>query len=150
MDLMYESKTFNRIYQCGYREIPRDLVRWDVDLVLYCAAECPPLQGYFDAQNDAELHYFPNEDKMVTSASPWYEYMWNHAQPAVKLLVESLKAGKTAIVCCSQGINRSSVVTGLAMKELSGWSGEKVVEKIQTARSGTLCNSAFVSMIIQE
>lgn len=150
MDLIYSHKGGGQIYQCGYREIPRDLVRANIDLVLYCAVECPPLNDYFDRDNQATRHYFPNEDRMITSAHPRYQKMFHAAKPAAQLLAQRVRAGQSAISTCAAGINRSGLVTGLAMRLLTDWDGHKIVETIQNARSGALCNSAFVSMIIQE
>jgi protein-tyrosine phosphatase len=150
MDLIYEGKGGGCIYQCGYREIPRDLVRWNIDLVLYCAAECPPLNDYFDNQGSATTHYFPNEDRMVNSDHPWYQYMLGKAKPAAKLVAERVGVGQSAIVSCSQGVNRSGLVSGLAMRLLTDWNGDKIVEQIQSARNGALNNSTFVDMVIEE
>jgi len=147
MDLIYEHKGGGKIYQCGYREVPRDLVRWGVDLVLYCARECPPLWDYFDQQGQATTHYFPNEDRRVPKDHQWYQVMLEAALPAAELLYTRVRAGQVAIVCCSQGVNRSGLAAGLAMKRLSEKDPEWVIDTIMAKRSGALSNGSFQEMI---
>jgi hypothetical protein len=46
------------------------------------------------------------------------------------------------------GLSRSGIVTALALQELTGWSGAKVVKHVQAHRLDALCNDTFAQYII--
>jgi len=66
---------------------------------------------------------------------------------AAQIVVERVAAGKKVLVTCMAGLNRSGMVIGLALHQITGWSGEDVVEHIQASRDMALCNDTFADYI---
>ena len=69
MDLIYKHPQGGSLWQAAYKEIPHNLKILGIDVVIYTAAECPPLEK---THVGAQLKYFPNEDMMVPKGSPFY------------------------------------------------------------------------------
>lgn len=61
---------------------------------------------------------------------------------AVKV-AEAYKAGKRILVTCAAGLNRSGLVTALALKLIEGKSGTECVAMVQKARRHALYNRDF-------
>ncbi len=67
------------------------------------------------------------EHRMMRDMPTW--------EKAAQVVVERVAAGKKVLVTCIAGLNRSGVVTALAVHQITGWSGEDVVEHIQASRA---------------
>jgi len=145
MDFIYKHPDGGSLWQSGYREIPHNLKIIGIHVVIYAAAECPPLNHHVGA----ELKYFPNDDAMFPKGIPQYDALLWNAKQAVPTVVEAIKDGKNVLVTCSQGINRSSLVTGLALNQLSSLSSWEVINLIKDKREGTLTNGSFMEMILE-
>jgi hypothetical protein len=50
-------------------------------------------------------------------------------------------------VRCRDGLNRSALVTGLALRR-RGWGSSEVVDRLRTARPGALTNPYFVDLLV--
>jgi len=150
MDLIYQHNNpeegAGSIWQSGYQEIPHDLNSVDIHLVIYAAAECPPLNHHLGA----DLQHHPNQDMMVPFNSEFYTALLENAKSAVPAVVSAVKEGKNVLVTCSQGINRSSLVTGLAIKELTDLKPWDIINLIKEKREGTLTNGTFMAMIVDD
>lgn len=147
MDLIYQHRNPDKpgsIWQSGYREIPHNLKEVNIHLVIYAASECPPLNHHLGAK----LSYYPNDDAMFPLGSKFYEALLNNAKAAVPEVVEAVREGKNVLVTCSAGINRSSLVTGLSIKQLADIDPWDIVNLIKEKRSGTLTNGSFMTMIL--
>jgi len=144
MDLIYKHPDGGSLWQSGYRDIPHNLKLLGIQVVIYAAAECPPLNHH----KGARLEYFPNHDMMVPKTSPHYNVLLNNAKAAVPTVVEAIKSGENVLVTCSQGVNRSSLVTGLSIRALSEIPAWEIVDLIKEKREGTLTNGTFMGMII--
>ena len=145
MDLIYKHPDGGSIWQSGYREIPHNLKIIGINVVIYAAAECPPLKHH----TGAELKYFPNDDMMRPKGSPQYNALLERAKNAVPTVVEAIEKGKNVLITCSQGINRSSLVTGLVLNQLSTLSSWEIINLIKDKREGTLTNGSFMEMILE-
>lgn len=145
MDLIYKHPQGGSLWQAAYKEIPHNLKILGIDVVIYTAAECPPLEK---THVGAQLKYFPNEDMMVPKGSPFYSSIYKRAEAALTTIVHAIRNNKNVLVTCSQGINRSSLATGLALKKLTGMTGCEAIELIQEKRSGTLTNGTFMEMLM--
>lgn len=146
MDLIYQDPTTQGIiYQGGYSEIPWDLHAAHIHLVIYAAAECPPLNHHLGG----EKVYCPNNDSVPTENST-YQALLENAQKAVPKVVETIQAGKNALVTCNQGLNRSGLVVGLALQQLTTFAPHSIIALIQNRRRGALNNETFQAMIIKE
>jgi protein-tyrosine phosphatase len=77
------------------------------------------------------------EHRMMRDLPTW--------QQAAQLVVDRVAAGKKVLVTCMAGLNRSGMVTALALHQITGWSGEDVVEHIQASRDMALCNDTFAT-----
>ncbi len=149
MDLIYQHRDPKdkpgSIWQSGYKEIPHDLKEANINLVIYAASECPPLNHHLGAK----LSYHPNDDMMCPPGHAIYDALLANAQAAVPEVIRAVRAGQNVLVTCSQGINRSSLVTGLAIKKLdpntSAWD---IINLIKNKREGTLTNGTFQTMIL--
>lgn len=144
MNLIYQHKVpqFGSIWQSGYREFPHDLTSVNIHLVIYAASECPPLNHH----QGAKLEYCPNDDSLVPIGSEYYQALLDNAKVAVPFVVNAVKGGDNVLVTCNMGINRSSLVTGLALVKL-GLKPSEAIDLIRNNRPGTLTNNIFEHMI---
>lgn len=72
---------------------------------------------------------------------------WLDANLVAADVAKAVRAGKKVLVTCYAGINRSGLVTALAVHALTGWSGDQIVKHIRQCRDGALSNEAFVKAI---
>ncbi len=63
-------------------------------------------------------------------------------------VAEHVKNGRMVLVTCMAGLNRSGIVTSIALRELTGWKGEKIVSHVQSCRPNALCNATFAQYIV--
>lgn len=61
-----------------------------------------------------------------------------------KKVVRWIREGKTSLVHCAEGINRSSLVNGLALAYHHGISGAEAVRRIREVRPRALSNPNFL------
>jgi protein-tyrosine phosphatase len=87
----------------------------------------------------SELRYvFPDSNldektvKELFSISEWLYSKW--------------KQGKRCLSRCQAGLNRSSIVTALALMR-DGWNAEDAIELIREKRPGALFNQNFVKFL---
>ena len=66
---------------------------------------------------------------------------------AAKRAAELSQAGHRVLVTCKAGLNRSGVVSALAIHYITGWSGDKCAKIVQGARSGSLFNQMFLEYL---
>lgn len=66
---------------------------------------------------------------------------------AGRLVAQKVLAGKRVLVTCAMGLNRSGLVTALALRNLEGLSGRKAMEVVQAHRKGALYNATFQRML---
>lgn len=64
-------------------------------------------------------------------------------------VAEHVKAGRKVLVTCIAGQNRSGLVTAIALRELTGWPGKKVVSHVSQQRHLALNNRTFVDYICE-
>lgn len=64
-------------------------------------------------------------------------------------VVEHVKAGRRVLVTCMAGQNRSGLIVSLAVRELTGWSGPKIVEHVSRSRPFALNNKTFADYICE-
>lgn len=62
-------------------------------------------------------------------------------------VAERMQQQKGTVVMCAQGLNRSAMIVGIALRAIH-WSPDRVVDTIRTARGGhALCNRTFYAMV---
>ena len=116
----------------------RDLPQFDI-LVL-CAEELQPERVAFHGivvrcpLPDAQLDDFQTQRALVTG----------------KKVAKALAEGRTVLVTCYMGRNRSALVAGLGLGLVTRMSGDTIVSLIRARRGeGALSNTHFVKMLRQ-
>ncbi len=71
-------------------------------------------------------------------------------EPTVALVVERVQAGKTVLVHCIAGRNRSGLIVGLALRDLYGMDGRAARDLVLDRRPNALYNPAFVEYLCRE
>lgn len=69
------------------------------------------------------------------------------AEDAARCVARKVQRGRRVLVTCAMGLNRSGLVTGLALRRL-GIGGDEAVELVRRARGPrALSNRAFAAMV---
>ena len=134
-------KIVDRLYQGG-RPPPGDgLKNAGIDVLVLCAKEWQDASAY----EGITVICAPGDDDTRPHRLARFLPGWQNAAHQV---AEHVRAGKTVLVTCMQGLNRSGIVTALTLAELTGMSGDQIVDLIQTRREMALCNATFAQHII--
>ncbi|MEZ6188836.1 MAG: hypothetical protein R3F62_28010 [Planctomycetota bacterium] len=142
VDLIFEHPSGGRLYQSGFQAVPDDLTTLGVSLLVVATEK---YQRHPSHEN-VVLTLFPDEEGLPN---------WRWAQiermvvPAVATMVAALEAGEGVLAVCRAGINRSSLLTGLALNAVSGLRPQQVVELIRARHDpGCLRNEDFESVVL--
>lgn len=68
---------------------------------------------------------------------------------AARQVVEHVRAGRNVLVTCMAGHNRSGLIVALALRDLTGWSGQEIVDHVCQSRPYALNNSTFAGYICE-
>lgn len=122
----------------GARPTDRD-VRGHFDLVVLCAEEYQP-------RLPVQTLYVPVDDGVVT------EDLVKATLGASREVVKALKKGKRVLVSCWAGVNRSALVTALALMQL-GHTADGAIARIRAKRQPKigmrpLSNAHFVRYLL--
>lgn len=99
------------------------------DVLVLCAREHQLPSVYF---HDVEVVNAPNDDNVAYG--PLTREKLKVALQAARRVVEMVKGGKSALVTCAAGMNRSGLVSALALHLLYGWPGDKCIKQVRTKR----------------
>jgi protein-tyrosine phosphatase len=112
-----------------------------VDVLVLCAA------GYQDAAafSGVEVVCAPGDDDERPHRFALFRKRWQDAAHEVALRVLT---GNRVLVTCFYGQNRSGFVVALALRELTGWDGARIVHHIQSYRAFALNNTTFVRWVL--
>lgn len=69
------------------------------------------------------------------------------AEQAAKVVAMRAVKGARCLVTCRMGLNRSGLVTALALRWLYGWSGQACLEHVRLKRPGSLSNPGFAAYL---
>lgn len=86
----------------------------------------------------------PGEDDSRPERMKRYLPAW---KAAAEQVAQHVKDGKSVLVTCMAGLNRSGMVTAMALYLLTGWSGSYVVNHVQACREMALCNDTFAGWL---
>lgn len=79
------------------------------------------------------------------------EHEMRRVRSCAKLVAKYLFYGKTVLVTCISGWNRSSLVAALALKMVTRYSVEEIIDLIRQARGeSALSNDSFVEFLAHE
>lgn len=114
----------------------------------------------------AELGYLPDYFKFVVNLYPWERYrvpeattvltcpLYDSNEGPSRALLETLgiyvarvsRIGPT-LVHCQAGLNRSALVTGMALRQL-GYTGDLALNLLRKRSPRVLCNKTFESILL--
>ena len=111
-----------------------------LDVHVACPAEYPP-----DPSGAAEVIFFPLKDDPTTN---WLgKTLWcRQVLKVARKVAGDITEGKTVLVTCAAGLNRSGLVSALALCGL-GWTPNEAINAVREARPGALFNQQFVKVI---
>lgn len=69
------------------------------------------------------------------------------AHPAAQEVARALRAGKRVLVTCAMGLNRSGIISALALWYATGRPGAECVAQVQNNRPNALCNGWFADYV---
>ena len=127
-----------RLWQGGFPREPDKLKTMGIDAIVLAAQELQPEKG--ESFYGLEIICAPMDDD---GASPPSLVEWQRALLAAKRVIELHRDGKTVLVTCRMGLNRSGLVSALAIRRLTGVSGRVAAEQVREYRDGALSNHGF-------
>jgi len=150
LSLLYRNPhTGGELHQAGAGEIPKILRRNNISLLILAAREYQPAYitntgGNFPLINKI---YLPLKD--TTNFAPGeFRKTVKDAKKAAKSVVKAIKRGENVLSTCKAGWNRSGIISGLALVELTGASGKEVIHHIRKNRSRfALSNPLFARVV---
>ena len=112
-------------------------------LLVLCAKEYQPSRSHFP--NLCVIHA-PNDD----SGRPPTPREITIARHAAEYVAHAVRSGHRTLVTCAMGLNRSGLVTALALCELTGAPPWHCVDLVRKKRPGALQNPHFVRTILAQ
>ena len=136
MSLIFKPPTGGKLYQAGAKEIPQILKDKNISLLVLAAEEYQPkhIKGTGGAFERAEVIYVPMKDTIFQTRSQYRDTV-SRAQRAANETVRHLEQGNNVLSTCWAGLNRSGLVSGLAMTDLNPGKGKETVRQIRKNRS---------------
>lgn len=101
------------------------------DLHLDVRGESPPTPG---AQAEVQTVYLPLFDNAEDRKRPLTQDVLLRVKNAGKRIAGYVRSGKKVLITCKGGFNRSALVAGFAMHELTGKPGAELLEPIRKLR----------------
>jgi protein-tyrosine phosphatase len=135
-------KIIDGLYQGGAPPTGDALQKAGVDVLVLCAASIQDVDSY----KNILVIPAPGDDDPRPSRLKLFIDTWRDAAHQV---AGHVKAGRKVLVTCRAGQNRSGLVVGLALRELTGWDGAKIVDLIVRSRPHALNNQSFAKYIIR-
>lgn len=136
------SRVARHLYQgaLGWSDTVRAASSGNFDLVVSCAKEIdmPPLPP-------GVAHY----TLRLTDEPKMSEAEFQRVLRAAGLVHAARRRGKRALVACAMGLNRSGLVTGLALR-LAGLSGTQAVHAVRASRGNFALSNDLYRRIVQE
>ena len=117
-----------QIWQGSYPGEGRYVAASGFTMLVLCAKE---LQGPSELFPDVEVVYAPNYDDGVHDLTRDLLKVAIEAAHRVEL---AYKQGRKVLITCRMGMNRSGLVTGLALHMIFGWDGRTCVKRVQRKR----------------
>lgn len=72
---------------------------------------------------------------------------WTQIATAAEFAAVGVRKGMRVLVTCQAGLNRSGIITAMAVMMLTGCSGDQAVRLVQSRREDALCNSSFAAQL---
>lgn len=130
------TKIFPGIYQGSRPPLGDELSNQHYfDVLVLAAKEFQPPASKFPG---LEVIHVPLDDTTMTPD------IWKRAAAAARKVDQAHREGKKTLITCLFGMNRSGLVTAMAIHLRSGMSGREAVDLIQAKRPIALWNKSFV------
>lgn len=129
------------LLQGGLPRYPERLAEDGIDVIVLSAREFQP-----DSEDDfpgVEIIAVPLDDDYLGPTKA-------QASAAVMIaneVIRALEAGKTVLITCAMGWNRSGMISALTLIGRYGMSGSEAVNRVRTARPMALSNPGFVDFL---
>lgn len=108
------------------------------DVLVLCAREYQLEAELFPG---VQVLHAPNDDDSSRAMTP---SEWRLAQATGRIVANLVRSNKMVLVTCIAGINRSGLVSALAIHHLTGKSGRDCIRDVQrNRRGGALGNAQF-------
>lgn len=136
-------KVYAGLWQGAQPPEGEELGRAGFSLLVLCAQEYQPPSEAFPG---VEVVHVPFDDSsfMVSDIT-----LLRLVRPAVLRTIMAVRSGRKVLVTCHAGLNRSGLVTGLALRGLTGMPGAAVVRQLKDRRSlWALSNSQFRQIVL--
>ena len=151
MSLIYVHSSGGKIFQAGAMEIPAYISSGKINAIVFSAEEYQPKDhksntlGYYYPSH-IERYYVPLDDSTTLNKLEIVDTIFE-AERAADFVKSRVQAGRSVLVTCWQGRNRSGLITGLALKKLTDFAPGQIVFLIQANRQNALTNSLFERII---
>ncbi len=148
LSLTYDQKMFNadqiyeNLYQGSWPPYGDQLAKRGFNVLVLAANENQDVELY----TDIEVIVAPGDDDTRESRLIRFLPTW---MTAANEVAQRLEEGKNVLVTCMAGLNRSGMVTAMALHLRTGWSGKDCVTHIQACREDALCNATFARWLIE-
>ena len=131
------------LLQGGFPNNPERLAEEGIDVIVLSAVE-------FQPEGDEDL-VFPGVEviavPLVDDAMGPTTRQMQAALEVASQVMQALEDGKTVLVTCALGRNRSGLITSLVLVGRYGMSGSEAVSRVREARPRALSNKAFVALL---
>jgi protein-tyrosine phosphatase len=131
------------LWQGSRNSIWTHLLVRNFDILVLCAEEWQPPKGVFPK---VEVIYAPNSDDPLRA--PTYNELQRAVQ-AAREIAAAVSKGKKVLNTCMAGLNRSGLVSALAIHFLTGEDGLTCMTKVRRKRDRALCNPQFQKVLSQ-
>lgn len=131
---------YEGLYQGAWPPIGDQLARRGFDVLVLAANE----NQHEELYSNIQVICAPGDDDARPERLARFLPGWMLAAARVAQLLER---GKKVLVTCMAGLNRSGMITAMALHLHTGWSGEECVEHIQSLRANALCNETFAKWL---
>jgi len=116
------------LWQGPYPKVQASVAKAGFNMLVFCAEE---LQDPAEEYPGVRILYAPNSDD-YTQKIP--RDLLQIAVDAGRQVAEAVNQGQKVLVTCAAGINRSGLVSALALHFLYGWSGAECINRVQQKR----------------
>lgn len=137
---MSASRIAPKLYQGSLPPYGAELASRGFHTVVLCAVEFQPADNLFPG---VEVLRCPYEDRN----GPLTRSDWERVSRMATAVAARVRREKRTLVTCAAGLNRSGLVTALALTELYGCSGTEATTWVRREREGALFNQAFVAYL---
>lgn len=149
MSLIYVHPNSNgKLFQAGAKEIYEIIKNNKIDILILSAKEFQPNSNKFskevkDLLSSSTIYYLPLDDCNKIRISDV-----QGVNELGEICAKAIISGKNVLSTCWMGRNRSGLISGTILKNITGASGNAVVKHIKTYRQkNALSNRLFVKIL---